>query len=202
MKLFGHPDSGHAFKVKLFLEHARIDHDYATVDIFAPRAARPAQFRDNAPFGEVPLLLDGDLALAQSGAILLHLAERIGRGDGDDARGRARCREWLLWEANRIGMCLPQLRAFRRFPDHGIDPAAHRWLSRRYDVDIAVLETAFADGRDWITGSAEPSIADFALCGYLVHAAEAEVGVPDAVTAWLGRLSDLPAWRPPYEMLA
>ena len=199
MKLFGHPDSGHAFKVRFFLEHAAIAHDYERVDIFAPRASRQPEFRDNAPYGEVPLLLEEGRPLAQSNAILLHLAARSGGGEESTL---ARCREWLFWEANKIGLCLPQLRAFHRVEDHGIEEGARAWLERRYAHDVGVLERAFGDGRRWILGGDGPSVADFSLCGYLVHAEEARVAVPSAVTAWLERLRALPAWRHPYEMLA
>ena len=202
MKLFGHPDSGHAFKVRLFLRHAGIEHDYELVDIFAPRESRQPAFRDRAPFGEVPLLIDGSRSFAQSNAILLHLAAPTGRWGCANADESARTREWLFWEANKIGMCLPQLRAFHRFDGHGIDDGARAWLERRYAHDVHVLDAAFADGRDWIVGGDGPGIADFSLCGYLVHAAEARVEVPPRVAEWLDRLALLPAWRPPHELLA
>lgn len=198
MKLFGHPESGHAFKVRFFFRHAGIEHDYEVVDIFAPREQRPAEFRENARYGEVPLLLDGGRAIAQSNAILMHVAEsRGGHGAGDTA-----CREWLFWEGYKIGLCLPQLRSYRRFDDHGISADAHAWLTARYDRDIAVMDEALSDGRDWIAGSARPSIADFSLCGYLMHADEAQVVIPRHVERWLERLRALPAWQEPYAMLA
>ena len=66
-----------------------------------------------------------------------------------------------------------------------------------------VLDDALADGRGWILGGEAPSVADFSLCGYLVHAGEAKVDVPATiVNAWLDRLRALPAWRHPYDMLA
>ncbi len=150
----------------------------------------------------MPLLIDGERAFAHSNAILLHLAEGSGRWGCADADALRSSREWLFWEANKIGMCLPQLRAFHRFHDHGIDDGARAWLERRYAHDVGVLDDAFSDGRDWIVQGDGPGIADFSLCGYLVHAAEANVDVPAGVTAWLNRLAALPAWRPPYEMLA
>ena len=201
MKLFGHPESGHAFKVKFLLEHAGIAHDYEVVDIDAPRDARQPGFRDVAFFGEVPLLLHEGRAFAQSNAILLHLAAVTGRHGAEDDATLARCREWLFWEANKIGLCLPQLRAFRRVADHGIGEGAHAWLAARYEHDVGVLERAFADGRKWIVGGEGPSVADFSLCGYLVRADEAEVAVPTRVAAWLERLRALPAWRAPSRML-
>ena len=53
MKLYGHPDSGHAFKVRFFMRAAGIEHEYESVDIFAPLADRPEDFRRHARFGEM-----------------------------------------------------------------------------------------------------------------------------------------------------
>lgn len=203
MKLYGHPESGHAFKVRFFLEHAAISHDYERVDIDLPRTRRPAAFRDRARFGEVPLLvLDDGRPVAQSNAILEHLAQWTGAWGAENAARFDTCREWLYWEANRLGMCLPQLRSHERFEDHGIVAGTRDWLLARYALDIGTLDAAFADGRDWVVEGAGPSIADFSLCGYLVHAHEAAVDVPAGVARWLERLQRLPGWRPPYEMLA
>lgn len=198
MKLFGHPESGHAFKVKFFLEHAGIDHDYEVVDIFVPRDERPPEFRENSRYGEVPMLIDHGRAIVQSNAILMHVAE----AHGGHGAGDTQCREWLFWEGYKIGLCLPQLRVYERFENHGISADAHAWLMARYNTDVGVMDDTLSDGRDWIAGSAAPSIADFSLCGYLVHADEAKVTVPGNVSGWLERLRALPAWRSPYEMLS
>jgi len=149
-------------------------------------------FRTHARFHEVPLLLDGERAFTQSGAILLHLATQQKRFGGESEQRLARCREWLLWEANKIGMCLPQLRSKHRFNDESINDGAYEWLSARYEHDVNLLNATLADGRQWIIPGAQPTIADFALCGYLLLADEAHVTVPPQVAAWLDRLRELP----------
>lgn len=202
IKLFGHPDSGHAFKVRLFLCMAAIEHEYEYVDIFAPRSQRSTEFQRYARFGEVPVLVDNGHAHVQSNAILLHLARRTGRWGGETELSLQTCIEWLVWESNKIGMCLPQLRARHKFGSDAALDSATPWLTARYEHDVNVLEQSLGDGRDWITGSAEPSVADFSLCGYLVFADEAHVQVPPGVAAWLSRLSSLPGWAHPYELLA
>lgn len=199
MKLYGHPDSGHAFKVKFFLQWAGVAHDYEEIDIFAPRDSRPAAFIQASRYGEVPCLVDGDRHLVQSNAILLYLADKLGCFDGAD--NRQRHLEWLCWEANKIGLCLPQLRGDKRFADARLSEGARDWLQARYHHDVGVLARELGDGRRFITGDA-PGAADFSLCGYLVHAAEAEVVVPSAVQQWLDRLRELPGWAHPYQCLA
>ena len=200
MKLFGHPESGHAFKVKFFMAVADIAHEYIEVDIFAPRETRLPEFRDQSRFHEVPLLIDQGKALVQSNVILMHLAGITGGWGAEDPDRYRRCQEWLLWEANKIGMCLPQLRAANRFPDDAPNPGAIQWLSARYAHDIAIINQELQGGQGFIVGDSA-TIADFSLCGYLFFADEAGVSVPANVQDWLDRLAALPGWRHPYVLM-
>ena len=201
MKQFGHPDSGHAFKVRFLLSAAGIAHDYELVDIFAPCESRSEEFREHARYGEVPLLLHEGRSYVQSNAILIHLATLTGQWGAQNEDSFQRCLEWLNWEANKIGMCLPQLRAARRVADHGINDGALQWLQNRYQHDVGILNIELTDGRPYILG-AQPTIADFSLCGYLFFANEAQVEVPTNVQAWLERLSALPGWQHPYDLMS
>ena len=199
MRLYGHPDSGHAFKVRAALCHAGVEHDYQVVDIWRPLSDRSPDFQAASRFGEVPCLVDDDgVARVQSNAILLHLMDAHAVGD---ATQRVRSVEWLCWEANKIGMCLPQLRVAARFEPDAFTPGALAWLRSRYDSDVARLEIELSDGRAFITGE-HVSVADFSLCGYLVFADEAELPVPDGVSGWLARMARLPGWQAPYELMA
>lgn len=201
MKLFGHPDSGHAYKVRLALSCSSINHEYEVIDIFSPRESRPEEFRQNARYQEVPLLLDDGQAYVQSGAILCYLANKTGKLGAQDPKLFQRTLEWLFWEANKIGLCLPQLRAHELFDDSRLEPAAHSWLSARYRHDVDLMDRELSDGRPWITGD-QLTIADFSLCGYLFYADQAKVEVPDQVSGWLGRLTGLPGWQSPYDLLS
>ena len=202
LTLFGHEDSGHAYKVRLMLSVAGIAHEYRWIDIFAERDARPEDFQQHARYHEVPLLIDDGEAYVQSGAILLHLANRHRQFGGETPARFARCAEWLMWEANKIGMCLPQIRAKQRFNDASINAGALEWLQGRYEHDVQLLNKEFRDGRDWILVGDGPSVADFSLCGYLFLADEAKLQVPDGVAAWLQRLQNLPGWANHHELLS
>lgn len=201
MKLFGHPESGHAYKVKLCLTVADIPHEYEVIDIFSARENRAKEFRHNAKFHEVPLLIEQNQAFTQSNAILLHIAFKYKVLGGQEQVLFNRCKEWLFWEANKLGMCLPQLRADKKFSDSKLNDAVLQWLLRRYEHDINILETELSDGRSYILGK-EPSIADFSLCGYLYFADEAHVKVPKYVQAWLQRISALHGWKHPYQLMS
>lgn len=201
-KLFGHPDSGHAFKVRFFMCAAGIDHSYEVVDIWQPRELRSAEFQAASRFGEVPVLLDSGIPYVQSNAILLHLVRQARRWGFESAERFALCEQWMIWEANKIGMCLPQLRSYEQFEKNETLLNALPWLKARYDHDVGVLESVLSDGRPWIIEGEEPSIADFSLCGYLYFADEAKLAVPQRVSAWLTRLSELDGWQHPYELMA
>lgn len=198
MKLYGHPASGHAYKVRLYLALHGLQHDYEVVDIDVPRAERSAEFQAVSRFGEVPCLVDDGHALVQSNAILMHVQDN--HGPELDGAIRSRVTEWLFWEANKIGMCLPQLRSARFMKDSSYNAGALAWLQSRYDSDVARIADELSDGREFIVGDTI-SAADCSLCGYLYFADEAEVVVPDAVAAWLARIAGLAGWQAPYDLM-
>jgi glutathione S-transferase len=199
IKLFGNRESGHAYKVRLMLNLAQLPHEFEEIDLDLPREQRPEAFRSLAKYGEVPLLLHNERPYVQSNAILMHLAAHSGALDGDAPATTERVREWLFWEANRIGFSLPNLRYCLRVT--GADPAVLAMLRQRYEADAARLERELADGRLFILGNS-PTVADVSLCGYLFWADQAQVEVPAGVAGWLERIAALPGWRHPYGFYA
>jgi glutathione S-transferase len=196
LKLFGNRESGHAYKVRLMLNLTQLPHEFEEVDLTVPRASRPEPFRSQAKHGEVPLLLHAGRPYVQSNAILLHLAAHSGAFEGETPEEIERVREWLFWEANRIGFSLPNLRYLLNFG--GATPAVIAMLRQRLDADIARLEQEFADGRSFILGDGA-TVADLSLCAYLFWADQAQLALPPAVAGWLARIASLPGWRHPYD---
>ena len=86
MLLYGSTDSGHSYKVRLFLLLAGIPHRYERINLDLPRGERPLAFRSASLFGEVPVLVDDGRAHCQSNAILMRLAGRTGQMIGTGAR--------------------------------------------------------------------------------------------------------------------
>jgi glutathione S-transferase len=115
--------------------------------------------------------------------------------EGETADSHASVRQWLFWEANRIGFSLPNLRYALRVG--GADPAVVAMLRARYNDDIARMDSELSDGRDFILGDG-PTIADLSMSAYLFWADQAQVDVPLHVAGWLQRISNLPGWRHPY----
>ncbi|MDM5147486.1 glutathione S-transferase family protein [Candidatus Persebacteraceae bacterium Df01] len=201
MKLFGHPYSGHALKVKFFLAWLEIEHQYECVDIFSERSTRSDEFLKASKFSEVPTLIDDGQCYIQSNAILVYLSDKFRQFKNSNEKQK--CLEWLVWEANKIGMCLPQLRANEKlsktYPEFRLSQGAHDWLSIRYKHDVGVLDKELADKSFILGNSISP--ADFSLSAYLMYSDEVSIEVPQNVERWLDRLRKQKGWQSPYEML-
>ena len=198
--LYGNRESGHSYKVRLALTLMQAPHEYRPVDIWLPREQRPAEFRQVSKFGEVPVLVDRGQVYVQSDAILLHLAQREHKLYGRDAIDHDQVREWLFWEANRIGISVPNLRfALRWVPETPKDVLA--WLRERALADLGRLDAEFS-GRRFLLGDF-PTVADIACCGYLFWLDQAEldrVRWPN-VSRWLDDIAALPGWQHPYDLM-
>ncbi|ARO14037.1 glutathione S-transferase family protein [Ketogulonicigenium robustum] len=193
--LYGHPDSGHACKVALALDLAGIAHDNTLVDIWADPQTRPARFLANSPFAEVPLLLIDDAPYVQSGAILLEIAARFGTLGGESAAGQRRARELIVWEANRIGMCLPQIRYAAKVNGAGFPAGSLDWLHARYDVDRQNFDKLLGEA-PFFHGD-QPGVGDCAIWGYVQWVDEIGVAATDKMRRWIDRMSALPAMKTP-----
>ena len=195
LELYGHPDSGHACKVALALSLAGLEWRATRIDIWAPPETRPAAFLAASAAAEVPVLMIDGVAHAQSGAILLEIAQRFRTLGGESAAGLRRGREVILWEANRIGMVLPQLKEARRLGGARFDPAVIDWLEGRFEVDRARFDRMLGAG-DFLHGAA-PGIGDCAVWGYAQWLSDTGVVASPAMAGWLERMRALPAMRPP-----
>lgn len=198
--LYGNRESGHSYKVRLALTLMQAPHEYRPVDLNLPRDRRPADFRAVSKFGEVPVLVDRGQAYVQSDAILLHLAQREHKFYGRDALDHDQVREWLFWEANRIGISVPNLRFALRFvPDTKQDVLD--WLRQRALADLGRLDGEFAQRR-FLLGDF-PTVADIACCGYLFWLDQAQLDPADwpHVARWLDDIRALPGWQHPYDLM-
>jgi glutathione S-transferase len=195
--LYGHPDSGHACKVALALSIAARPYRTVWIDIWAAPVTRPADFLAASPFAEVPLLLMDGTPYVQSGAILLAIATRFGCLGGETPEGLRRGRELLMWEANRIGMSLPQLKEARRVNGEGFPPGAIDWLRKRYDADCQRFAILLG-GEPFFHGTS-PGIGDCAIWGYTQWLSEAGVDATPTMRSWLDRMQRLEAMKSPEE---
>ncbi|MDF1872378.1 glutathione S-transferase family protein [Vannielia sp.] len=198
MKLYCFGESGNAYKNALALELAGVDWEPVYVDFFNGETRSP-EFRAINEMGEVPVLVDGERTLTQSGAILFHIADATGKLlDGD----REEILRWILWDTQKGSGQQGPLRFLMNFLPEDKRPAEIiAFTGARMHAALKVLE-AHLKGRDWIVGDAL-TIADCACCGYLFYEEPFGFDRKDypEIDAWLTRISAQPGWKHPYDVM-
>lgn len=194
MKLYHYELSGHAHRAALFLSLAGVEHELIEVDLAAGAHKQPEFLALNA-FGEVPVLDDDGIIIADSLAILVYVAKKIGPSHWlpTDPVDEAQVQRWLSVAAGKIayGAC-----AARLITVFGAPFRADEVIERAH-ATLAVMERTL-EGQHWIAGTAEPSIADIALYSYIERAPEGNVdlsGYP-RTQAWLRQIEGLPGFIP------
>lgn len=198
--LYASPRSGFSYKPALAMGLMRLPYDLRIVDLSIPRADRPAEFREVATFSEVPVLVVDGLAIAQSNVILEYLARRESRLHEGDESQRIRVREWLAWEANRVGLNLAHAGGARH--RGGYAPDVQAWYEKRSLQDLDHLESVLT-GRNFLLGDLV-TIADVSCATYILWPEQNWLDLPrwPNVSAWLDRLRALPGFRSPEQVFA
>ena len=168
--------NGH--KITLFLEEAGIDYRIVPVNIGKGEQFAP-DFLKIAPNNRMPAIVDHDpagggapIAVFESGAILLYLAEKTGRFLPPDPRGRVEVLQWLFWQMGGLGPMAGQNGHFAIYATEKIPYAIDRYV-RETGRLYGVLDRRLA-GRAFIAGD-DYSIADMASYPWIVpHAAHGQ----------------------------
>ncbi|MBB3329226.1 GST-like protein [Halomonas campaniensis] len=146
-------------KVSILLEELGLPYRAHAVDITRGEQRAP-EFVAVSPNGKIPAIRDPDsgMALMESGAILIYLAEKAGRLLPTEPAARYRTLEWLMWQMGGLGPMLGQAHHFLHF-----HPGKAPYAEERYHQEArrlyGVLEQRLAD-RDYLAG--DYSIADIA----------------------------------------
>lgn len=205
-KLHGFSQSGNTYKVALLLE--ALKQPWSAVHVpfaaFADGITRSDAWRqEHNAMGEVPILEDGDRRLSQSGAIMMFLANRHGAYAGQTEDERQDVLRWLFFDNHKFTSYFATYRFMKAFGSVAPDPTVAKWLGGRIDNAFGIVEKHLSS-HDFMVGAA-PTIADMSLCGYLFFPPEESgydiAGRFPAMARWLGRVQQLPGWRPPYELL-
>ena len=158
-------------KVSIMLEETGLPYEPHLVE-FGKDDQKTPEFLSLNPNGKIPAIIDPDgpggrpLALFESGAILIYLAEKTGLFLPTDPAARYETLAWLMFQMGGIGPMFGQLGFFHKFA--GRDYEDKRPLERYRNESkrlLGVLE-ARLDGRDWIMGD-EYTIADNSLLGWV-----------------------------------
>jgi len=119
--------NGH--KVSIALEELGLPYSLRVLDLSANEQKEPWFLALN-PNGRIPAIVDhdeGDFAVFESGAILIYLAEKTGRLMPQDAKGRSRVLQWLMFQMGGIGPMMGQANVFFRYFPEKIQPAIDRY---------------------------------------------------------------------------
>lgn len=190
-------------KVSIMLEETGLPYEVHKVD-FAANDQKSNAFLSLNPNGKIPAILDPDgpggkpLALFESGAILVYLAEKTGKLLPNDPAGRLHALQWVMFQMGGVGPMFGQLGFFVKFA--GKDWEDPRPRDRYADETrrlLGVMDTALA-GREWFLD--EYTIADVAMIGWAnalvnFYGAGELVGFAGYrnVAAWLDRALARPA---------
>jgi glutathione S-transferase len=185
--------SGHAHRAELFLSLLGLPHELIDVDLPAREHKRPEFLAKNA-FGQVPVLEDGDVTVADSNAILVYLALRYdasGRWYPREPAKAAEVQRWLSVAAGQLSAGPSAARRATVFAKK-VDERAQQLSNELF----AVMESHLA-GRKFFAAD-EPTIADLALYTYTAHAPEGGVSLDPypSIRSWLARIEALPGFVP------
>jgi GSH-dependent disulfide-bond oxidoreductase len=147
-------------KASIALEEMGFEYTVHSVDITKNEQLAP-QFLAISPNNRIPAIVDRDtgLALMESGAILIYLAEKSGQLLPFDATRRIRVIEWLMWQMGGLGPMLGQAHHFVHYR-----PDASQYAKERYQAEAqrlyGVLETRLRE-HEYVVDTY--SIADIAI---------------------------------------
>jgi len=180
-------------KVPIALEEMGLDYTLNPVNIRAGEQKLP-DFVALNPNAKVPVLVDGDLTLTESAAIMVYLAEKTGKLLPGSGIGRARVFEQLFFHASGLGPAFGNVGFFRKFAPEPIPLAIDRFGNEAQRI-VGVLDALLVNQR-FVAGD-DLSIADIAHFGWMWRRQFAEVSIEDApnVARWYAELEARPAFQ-------
>ncbi len=191
MKLYDLTLSGNCYKVRLFLALIGQTAELVPVDLLKGEQ-RQAPFLALNPRGQVPVLEDGEVRLADSQAILVYLAQRYAPGwFAGEPLSQGRIVSWLSFAANEMQHGPATARVARLF-GRPIDEAL---TASRAQAALQQLDRQLT-GHRWLAETAAATIADVAVYPYAALAGEGGIDLAayPAVRAWCGRIRELPGF--------
>jgi GSH-dependent disulfide-bond oxidoreductase len=188
--------NGH--KITMFLEEAGLPYTIHKVDIGKGDQFQP-EFLAISPNNRMPAIVDHEpkgggapISVFESGAILLYLAEKIGKFISSDIRGRVEALQWLFWQMGGLGPMAGQNGHFNSYAPEKVPYAIDRYTKETTRL-YSVLNKRLADRR-FVAGEAY-SIADMASYPWIIpHERHKQViGDFPHLKRWFDEISARPA---------
>ncbi|MGH6645965.1 glutathione binding-like protein [Aquabacterium sp.] len=187
--------NGH--KITMFLEEAQLPYRIKPVHIGKGEQFAP-DFLRIAPNNRIPAIVDHTprdgsepLALFESGAILLYLADKVRQFIPEDLRGRNDALQWLFWQMGGLGPMAGQNHHFTQYAPEKLPYAIERYVKETARL-YAVLDKRLAD-REFLAG--DYSIADMASYPWIVPHERQQQNLADFphVKRWFEAIKARPA---------
>jgi len=161
------------WKASVTLEELELPYETHAIDMGA-NVQKEEWFLAINPNGRIPAIVDhdpgngaDDLAIFESGAIMLYLAEKTGQLIPQDLAGRSRAIQWLMFQMGGIGPMMGQANVFHRYFPEKIQAAIDRYQNESRRL-FEVVERRLSES-EWLAGD-EYSIADIAnFCWIRIH---------------------------------
>jgi glutathione S-transferase len=201
MKLYMHPVSMTSRPVRLFIADNKIDCEEETVDLMTG-AHQKEPFASLNPNCLVPMLVDGDLKLTESSAILKYLADKIGSpAYPKDLKARAKVNEMMDWINTNFyrdfgyGFCYPQLFPQHRRRSDEAQQATLEFASERAKKWLRLLNDHWLGSKPYLCGD-QITIADYFGAG-IVSLGEligCDFAAYPNIRRWLDSMKQVPNW--------
>jgi glutathione S-transferase len=198
VRYYYHPGSPNCRKCTALLDLLGVAADRQVVDLPRGEHLQPAFLAIN-PNGKVPALVDGDRAIWESNAIIIHLAEFAGSGLWPADERRLDILKWMFWEQAHL-VHAAGVPFFQRVlkPVLGLGPADEQRVAEAlasFRRLAGVLDGHLAE-RTFLVGDAL-TLADLAVASNFSYAelGGLPVGEFENVNRWLAELDQIPAWR-------
>jgi glutathione S-transferase len=193
LKLYDFPLSGNCYKIRLLLSMLGFPYERETIDIMHGES-QTDDFKKLNPRGQIPVLVDGEVRLWDSMAILVYLARRHGSKQWlpADALGEARVMQWLAVSENELLYGLARARITVMF-NKSFDLEQ---CQREARPGLEAMEDRLGEG-DWLVAD-HATIADIACYPYvsLAHQGQVSLDPYPHIQAWLKRVEGLDGWVP------
>ena len=187
--------NGH--KITMLLEEAKLAYKIIPINISTGAQFEP-DFLKIAPNNRIPAIVDHEptddgepISVFESGAIMLYLADKIGRFMPADLRGRNDVLQWLFWQMGGLGPMLGQNHHFGTYAPEKIPYAINRYVDEGARL-YRVLNRRLAD-HEFIAG--DYSIADMACYPWIVPYERQQQNLDDSphLKRWFDAIAARPA---------
>jgi GST-like protein len=179
------------YKASIALEEMEIPYNVHMINLMEGDQKKP-EFLKICPNGRIPAIVDTaeDLAVFESGAIMIHLAEQCGKFLPVDVKGRSRVIQWLMFQMGGVGPMMGQANVFFRYFPEKLQPAIDRYQNEGRRL-FEVLDTHLADN-EFLAG--DYSIADMANWAWVRTHNWSGISIEGLtnLSRWMGAISERP----------